>query len=82
MKAQLQMAGLGEKRFAIPVDYNSPQLHEHILCEFPKLRDGGGYEVLRGIEGGGRELQEISIPPGGYTVEYLKAVVDSAKIFI
>jgi hypothetical protein len=52
------------------------------IREFPKLANGGGYELLRAPETGSRELVVIDIPHDGYSVEYLQAVVKSAKVYI
>ena len=49
------------------------------MSEFPKLAAGGGYELLRV---GSWELVLIDIPHDGYSVEYLQAVIKSAKIYI
>lgn len=48
---------------------------------FPKLKEGGGFELLRVIERG-RMLEVIPVPPDGYTVPYLKDVVQQAKVYI
>lgn len=39
---------------------------------FPTLETAGGYEIPRTGERGNRQLMVLSIPPGGYTVLYLK----------
>lgn len=44
------------------------------------LKDAGGYELLRASNG--RTLDVIPTPPGGYTVAYLKDVMQQAKIYI
>ena len=49
---------------------------------YPKLAEGGGYELLRCSNKGGRELVLIDMPVTGYTPQYLKSVVSSAKIYI
>ena len=48
------------------------------------LEKAGGYELLhvRLGPGGIGNLQLIKPPPNGYSVEYLRPVVGSAKIFI
>ena len=79
-RAQLQLAGLGEKRFPIAVDVDANELQ--LVYQYPKLKDAGGYELLRNPEGGGRDLQSTKVPADGYTVEFLRAVVHSAKLFI
>ncbi len=42
--------------------------------KFPKLNNAGGFELLR-VDGKQRCLEVIPIPPGGYTVDYLKDVI-------
>ena len=80
-RAKLFLAGLGEKRINLLVHSGPEAIRDDLLGEFPKLRAGGGFELLR-LRPQGRELEEIPIPHGGYTVEYLKAVVQNAKVFI
>ena len=81
-RATLKLAGLGEKRFAVDVCGGGQEFYDELLFQYPKLRDGGGYELLRVPEGGGRDLEVIKVPEGGYCTEYLRAVVHSAKLFI
>lgn len=81
-RALLQIAGLGEKRISLSV-YADAQDISFDLCEhFPKLSNGGGFELLRVPEGGGKMLDIIASPESGFTVSYLKAVVHHAKIYI
>lgn len=48
--------------------------HE-LMSHFPKLSDGGGFELLRIIDGGGaKKLWIITVPDSGYDVLFLKAV--------
>ena len=49
---------------------------------FPKLKDGGGYELLRTSDRSNRELEVIPSPPGNYTVCFLKLIVLQAKVYI
>ena len=81
-RATLQIAGLGEKRITTSCYSDAFELNLDLIGYFPKLRDAGGYELLRVREGGGKELDVISSPESGYTAQYLKAVVHSAKIYI
>ena len=46
---------------------------------FPTLETAGGYEILRTGERGNRHLMVLSLPPGGYTVLYLKATTASLR---
>lgn len=41
-----------------------PQLIHH----FPKLSEAGGFELLRVLEGGGKQLDVITAPESAYTV--------------
>ena len=81
-RATLKLAGIGEKKFAVELYCTGQEFYDDLLFQYPKLREGGGYELLRVPEGGGRELEIIKVPEGGYNAEYLRAVVHSAKIFI
>ena len=47
---------------------------------FPKLKDTGGYELLRASNG--RVLEVVPVPPEGYSAAYLKDVMQQAKIYI
>ena len=64
------------------VSRTAQELCDVLEVHFPKLVEGGGFELLRTEEGCPRELVVIPIPDAGYTVEYLKAIVHNAKIFI
>ena len=54
------------------------------MNQFPKLSEGGGFELLRVNDRGGaaRRLELINPPKSGYDVLFLKAVVQQAKIYI
>ena len=82
LRADLQMAGLGEKRISLPDYSDGYDIHIELTTHFPKLNNAGGYELLRLQEGGGKQLDIIACPPSGYSVAYLKAVVHTAKIYI
>lgn len=57
-------------------------LFTELLHHFPKLRDGGGYELLLAGCRGGRELTPLEPPSDGYSVQFLKSVVAASKIFV
>lgn len=59
-------------------DYDD--VHYYIVEAFPKLKEAGGYELLRASNG--RVLELIPVPPDGYSVSYLKDVMQQAKIYI
>ena len=77
-----QLAGLGEKCFKVNVASTAQEFRDQLHQEYPKLMDGGGFELLRIMEGGGKGLEVIQMPEAGYTPEYLKAVIHHAKIFV
>ena len=80
-RAKLLLAGLGEKKISLLIHSSADDIKSQLFDEYPKLKAGGGFELLR-MRGHGRDLEVIPIPYRGYTVEYLKAVVLNAKIFI
>ena len=80
-KLALAMADLGEKKIAFNKNGKGCHIHEKLLETFPKLKDGGGYELLR-TEDGRRHLILIPCPLGGYTVDYLKSVLSQAKAYV
>ena len=80
-RAMLQIAGLGEKKLQFPVDADSDFIYAELVANFPKLRDSGGFELLK-THDRSKLLDEIDVPPSGYSVPYLKAVVHNAKIFV
>ena len=78
----MQIAGLGEKRISLSADADAYEIYQELSYHFPKLCDAGGFELMRIPEGGGKQLDVIAAPDCGYSVQYLKAVVHHAKIFI
>lgn len=80
-RAELHLAGLGEKKIQLTSDSDANDIHFEFLEQFPKLSSGGGYELLRS-ERGQKPLVVIDVPTSGYTVSYLKTVAHNAKIYI
>ena len=81
-RVTLKLAGLGEKCFALDCNATAQDVYDVLEYQFPKLKEGGGFELLRTCEGGSRELEVVPIPSNGYTVDYLKAIIHSAKLYI
>ena len=81
-KVNMALAGLDERTICFTKGGNSEHVHKKILEAFPMLSDVGGYQILRTGERGNRQLLAITIPPGGYTVSYLKSTIASAKGYI
>ena len=67
----LQLQGLGEKQFPLPLDADALVLDETLKREFPPLSDGGGYDLLTKEEGSSKHLNVIGCPPEGYTTAFL-----------
>lgn len=81
-RARLMQAGLGEKKLSFMENADAEDIHHDLIETFPKLRMGGGYELLCTSERNTRLLDVIPQPPSGYTVTYLKSVAGQAKIYI
>ena len=75
----LQLADLGEKRITFLCDAESWEIYNELLFEFPKLKVGGGFEMLR--VDCGKMLQVIACPKNGYSVPYLCAVSIALSLF-
>ena len=58
--------GLGLKRLTLPLTDDYDDVHFYILATFPKLKEVGGYELLRSSKG--RVLEVVPPPPDGYSV--------------
>jgi len=78
----MALAGLEEKSICFAKGGNSQHVHEKMLEAFPILENAGGYEILRTGERGNRQLMVLSMPPGRYTVPYLKVTIASARGYI
>ena len=80
-RAELQIAGLGEKRITISAFADAREIYDELAFQYSKLTESGGFELLR-VPEGGKNLDVIACPSSGYTVSYLRAVVHHAKIYI
>ena len=80
--ADLIRAGLGKKQITLFDGDGSHELHREILHTFPRLSEGGGYELLRVAESGQRNLCVIPSQSDGYSVSYLLEVLRQAKVYI
>ena len=81
-RAELFAAGLGQKAVLCAADGESWEFHEELMYAYPKLKDGGGYELLRTSDKTNRELSVIPSPPGGYTASFVKSIVLQAKVYV
>ena len=80
-RADLQIAGLGEKRIMLSAYADAQEIYDELAFQFSKLSESGGFELLR-VPEGGKQLDVIASSKSGYTVSYLRAVVHHAKIYI
>ena len=76
-KVILKEAGLGEKKITFEKYGGYQQLQSSLLKEFPKLSEGGGFQLLRS-SGARRSLDLIPIPTMGYDIPYLKDCLGQA----
>lgn len=82
-KCVLSEAGLGEKDVGFDSDGDSANVYERLLQVFPTLQDAGGFEILRTAERSSTMLVAVPVPRvDGYTVAYLKSVLNQAKGYI
>jgi hypothetical protein len=64
-------AGLGEKRISM-IKNKDPEYLRNILYEsYDKLKDGGGFELLRTAPTTRLLLEKILMPASGYSSNYL-----------
>ena len=56
-------------------------IHESILAQFPKLKECGGYELLRTVENT-KSLCVLASPAEGYTAQFLKKALGQANCYI
>ena len=54
------------------------EFQKDILNAFPKLSEGGGYELLRTAEGNNKLLDVFPVPPCGNIASFLKDIVMQA----
>ena len=80
-KEELLLAGLGEKKLVIPdVDCTTCEFHDVIITAFPKLKDAGGFELLRCLAST-RDLEEIPSPIC-LSPRLLRNRIGSARVYI
>ena len=82
-KFDLQEIGLGKKRVVFKRDDGPVLFNNKLLESYPKLKDVGGYEFLRGGLAE-KKLMVVAPPPRGYDVKFLRdeAGVGQAVLYI
>ena len=80
-KNELVLAGLGERSVTIPdVNCTPQEFQEALLTEFPRLQQGGGFELLR-CAPSTRQLELIPFRISN-SPKLLKAWIGTARIYI
>ena len=82
-KSQLSSASLGEKKITFEKKSSCGYFHEKLLESYPKLKEGGGYELMRTKFRSTSKLEILQAKGnGGHNVLGLKELVSSAKIYV
>ena len=78
----LKEAGLSERKIVINDKKGNFAYFQGVLkTQFPKLKAGGGFELLRS-SGGRRQLEVVAVPAQGYDIPYLKQILGQAIAYI
>ena len=77
----LKESGLGEKKIVFPISAGWETMKEEILRSFPKLRCGGGIELLRTDGPYSKSLTKIC-PQQWTSVSKLKEHMQQARIYV
>lgn len=82
VKEKLLEAGLGEAKITVPDidDCGASEFKDILLKQYPKLGDGGGFELLRCVSNT-RSLEVISTTVSRVP-RLLKSVIGCGKVFI
>ena len=73
-------AGLGPKTFSVPLSATGEEFRGIILSAFPKLKNGGGFDLLRCIANS-KDLEVISSSVA-QSAKLLKAAVGNGRVYI
>ena len=66
-KISLRFAGLGKEKVVFQKDGKASHVFRKLVGEFPPLAEGGGFEILRTMENSTQKLNDLPVPPRGYT---------------
>lgn len=81
-KIQHGLAGLGDRDIVFNGDGNSEHVTKKLLESYPSLKDCGGFEIMRTMQGSCKILEVVPVPPSGYNVQYLKSILSQAKAYV
>ena len=82
---KLRQAGLGQRKIVFPNKNAGFKAFSKVLMEkYPKLRDGGGFQLLRALGGGGGVGYLELVIPGqdGYSIPYLRETMFKTSSFV
>lgn len=75
---KLRKAGLGKRKIVFPSkDADHNQFVKQLEASYPKLKLGGGFELLKGVGGGSgaRSLENLPLGPNGYSIRYIRETI-------
>jgi len=79
LKQDLREAGLGQKTIIFQNKRGGFRHVQEVLYKlFPKLEDGGGFELYR--QGSGKDLTYIKPPATGYTIPFYLGFLWKAQV--
>ncbi|KAL6487609.1 hypothetical protein MHYP_G00042350 [Metynnis hypsauchen] len=84
-RAELVQTGLGERKIVFSDKHcTAGEFEAHLQKEFPKLKDGGGFQLLRPYGSTRSKILEIiPCPAEGYTPKYLEAYgIHTATVYV
>lgn len=70
-RRELQESGLGEMKITMSKTNSFVDLRQKLSDFFPKLKEAGGFQLLRSAVGSRSLLDVIRVPPEGYSAQYL-----------
>ena len=78
-KVELFLAGLGEKRVTFPFTHSNVEFRKTMWENYPMLKDVK-FDVFR-AERDAKEMVFIQPPPTGYSVRYMKTIINQGRLY-
>jgi tRNA/tmRNA/rRNA uracil-C5-methylase (TrmA/RlmC/RlmD family) len=72
LKARLQQAGLGRKKICFNWKASAAEVKTKLEEVYPKLENGGGFEIMRRGSEQVNDVMVIQPPRSGYSVPFLR----------
>lgn len=73
-------AGLGPKTFSVPLSATGEDFRDSIFSAFPKLKDGGGFDLLRCLPNS--KHLEVILASVAQSARLLKATVGNGRVYV